>query len=461
VDPRMVSFRSALDERELTGFQIRMIVVALGLAVMDGFDVQIIGYVAPILSGLWHIDPKSFGLIFGAGLLGLALGPITFSPLADKIGCRPVLIGCTVLYALGTLVTTTVHSWSMLLGLRFLTGLGLGGVLPCTVAVVSDYAPTRARNLMLAISSSGFAIGGSLGGFVAAATIERFGWQTVFWIGGIVPLLILPALLISFPESFSRLLSEPRQRNRLENVVARLAPGWTVPETEPSKNRHNDRFPVAVLFSKDFAVPTLLIWSIFLCSLLLLYFFVNWIPTVVHALGQPLQASNNAAAVFQLAGLLGGFFFNNLADRTGRPEWALASSFAGATICCFFFGSAAQASLPVIVASVAVTGFFVVGALGVSISFAGTYYPSSIRATGVGWGIGIGRLGSIAGPILGGTLLTLNLSSEALFRVFAIPAILAVICSVCLRRSPEQAGPNNNRPRNPTIGAQAINDAGG
>jgi AAHS family 4-hydroxybenzoate transporter-like MFS transporter len=108
-----------------------------------------------------------------------------------------------------------------------------------------------------------------------------------------------------------------------------------------------------------------------------------------------------------------------------------------------------------------VTGFCVVGALGVCISFAGTYYPASIRATGIGWAIGVGRLGSIAGPILGGILLTLNLSSEALFGVFAIPAMLAVICSACLRRSPEQAGPKDDYPRNPIIGARAVNDARG
>ena len=439
MDPRVLSFRAALDKRPLTGFQVQMIAVAIGLAVMDGYDVQIIGYVAPILSGLWHIDHKSLGLVFGAGLMGLALGPLTFSPLADRFGCRPVLIGCTILYALATLATTKAYSWSMLLGLRFLTGLGLGGVLPCTIAVVSDFAPTRARNLIVSISSSGFAIGGSLGGFIAAVTIERFGWQSVFWIGGICPLLMLPALLIWFPESLSRLVSDASQRSRLERVVARLAPGWTVSEVPDSKEVKRDRFPVAALFCEGLAVPTLLIWSIFLCSLLLVYFFVNWIPTVIHALGQPLEASNNAAAVFQFAGLLGGFFFNNLADRTGRPEWAFVSSFGGATICCFFFGSVAATSLPMIVASAAITGFCVIGALGACLSFAGTYYPTSVRATGVGWAIGIGRLGSILGPVVGGTLLTLNLSSEALFSIFAIPAMLGVICSACLRRSPEQS----------------------
>jgi len=417
-----------------------MIAVAIGLAIMDGYDVQIIGYVAPILSGVWHIDPKSMGLVFAAGLMGLALGPLTFSPLADKFGCRPVLIGCTTLYALGTLATTKVDSWGMLLGLRLLTGLGLGGVLPCTVAVVSDFAPTRARNLMVALSSSGFAIGGSLGGFVAAATIERFGWQSVFWIGGIGPLLMLPILLVWFPESLPRLLSDTSQRARLEKIVARLAPGWSVSDMPEPKEEGNDCFPVAVLFSKGLAIPTLLIWSIFICTLLLVYFFVNWIPTVVHKLGQPLEVSNNVAGVFQLAGIAGGFFLNNLADRTGRPEWVLALSFVGVAVCCFFFGSVAETSLSMIVASVAATGFFVVGALGSCISFAGTYYPPAIRATGIGWAIGVGRLGSILGPIVGGILLTLNVGSQVLFGVFAIPAMLAVICSTCLRSSSEQSG---------------------
>jgi benzoate transport len=428
---------------------------------MDGYDVQIIGYVAPILSGVWHIDPKSMGLVFAAGLMGLALGPLTFSPLADKFGCRRVLIGCTTLYALGTLATTKVDSWGMLLGLRLLTGLGLGGVLPCTVAVVSDFAPTRARNFMVAVSSSGFAIGGSLGGFVAAATLERFGWQSVFWIGGIGPLLMLPILLAGFPESLPRLLSDTSQRARLEKIVARLAPGWSVPEGPVPKEEGNDRFPVAVLFSKGLAVPTLLIWSIFICCLLLLYFFVNWIPTVVHNLGQPLPASNNVAALFQLAGLVGGFFLNHLADRTGRPERVLALAFAAVAVCCSFFGAVAETSLPLIVASVAATGFFVVGALGSCIAFAGTYYPPTIRATGIGWAIGVGRLGSILGPVVGGILLALNLSSQVLFGVFAIPAMLAVICSACLSSSSEQSGLKDDYAQSPKIGAQAINDVKG
>jgi MFS transporter, AAHS family, 4-hydroxybenzoate transporter len=440
MDPRIHSFRLSLDKRPLTIVQLRIIVAAILLAVMDGYDVQIIGYVAPILSGLWHIDHKAFGLVFGAGLVGLAVGPLIFSPLADKCGCRPVLIGCTILYALGTLATTMADSWNMLLVLRLVTGLGLGGVLPCTVAVVSDFAPTRARNFTIAVCSSGFAIGGSLGGFVAAEMIQRFGWQSVFWVGGFVPLVMLPVLLIWFPESLPRLLADARLRPQLDRIVAQLVPGWNPPQTvDPKITTGMDRFPVAALFDGGFAIPTLLIWTIFLCSLLLLYFFVNWIPTVLHQLGQPLEVSNRAAAVFQLAGIFGGFSFNAIADRSGKFEWVLALAFTAAAVSCSLFGALAGTSLPFVLISAAVTGFCVVGALGACISFAGTYYPARTRATGIGWAMGVGRLGSILGPVVGGVLLTLDLTSEALFRLFSAPALLAVVCCLLLKRL--SAGP--------------------
>jgi AAHS family 4-hydroxybenzoate transporter-like MFS transporter len=461
MDPRILSFRSALDKQRLTGFQFRMVAVAAGLAVMDGYDIQIIGYVAPVLSGLWHIDRGAFGLVFGAGLIGLALGTLIFSPLADRFGCRPILVGCTLLYALGTLATTTADSWDMLLGLRFVTGLGLGGALPTTIAVVSDFSPTRVRNVMVAVCSSGFAIGGSLGGFVAAAMIEHFGWQSVFLIGGVAPLLTLPILLLWFPESLSRLLADPRLRPRLDKVVTDLVPGWNAPEVAKSQLQSmKERFPVAVLFDRGFAIPTMLIWTIFFCNLLLLYFFVNWIPTVVHGLGQSLEAANRTAAVFQLAGIMGGLAFTTFADRTGKPEWALALAFLGSAVCCSLFGVVAGTSLFTIVPATAATGFCIVGGLGAAISYAGTYYPSAIRATGVGWALGMGRLGSILGPIIGGVLLTLNLNPQVLFGVFVIPALLAAICSISLRRYPGQSTVIDDYADSPKVGAGVVNDMG-
>jgi AAHS family 4-hydroxybenzoate transporter-like MFS transporter len=287
---------------------------------------------------------------------------------------------------------------------------------------------------------AGFAIGGSLGGFVAAATIERFGSQSVFLIGGIVPMLLLPVLMRWFPESLPRLLSVSRLRPHLDKVVAAVAPGWRVANAieQPGRRPAKERFPVAALFGNGYAIPTILIWSIFFCGILLFYFIVNWLPTIVHGSGQSLEVANMTAAIFQITGLPGGFAFAILADRTGRPQWVLAMAFAGAAVCCYLCGAAGP-SLPLIVASAAAVGFCLVGGNGAAIAFAGNYYPATIRATGLGWALGIGRLGSILGPVVGGMLITFHVSTPALFGFFAIPALLAAICAISIRKSPEQS----------------------
>jgi AAHS family 4-hydroxybenzoate transporter-like MFS transporter len=459
MDPRIVSFRGAMDKRPVSKFQFRLVAVAAILLVMDGYDIQAISYVAPVLSNLWHIDRGAFGPIFGAGLVGLALGTLVLSPVADRIGCRLVLTGCMALYALATLATAMVESWGMLLALRFVTGIGLGGVLPTTIAVVSDYSPTRIRNLMVVLSMAGFAIGGSLGGFVAAATIERFGWQSVFLIGGIVPLLLLPILMRWFPESLLRLLSVPRLRPRLDEIIAAVVPGWWAEQAvvERSHQSTKERFPVAALFGDGYAKPTIFIWSIFFCGILLFYFVVNWLPTVVHSSGQSLELANMTGAIFQLCGLPGGFAFAIVADRTGRPQWVLALAFLGAAVSCYFCG-AAGSSPALIVASAAAVGFCLVGGNGAAIAFAGNYYPASIRATGVGWALGIGRLGSILGPVVGGLLITFQVSTPALFGLFAVPALLAAICAISIKRSPEQSSLNSDYTTSARFVASGVND---
>ncbi len=440
MDTRVLSFRAALDARPVSKFQVRLVVFAVVLLVMDGYDTQAIGYVAPVLSSLWHIDRGAFGPIFGAGLIGLTLGTLVFAPISDRIGCRPVLIGCTVMYGVLTLATALANSWGMLLVLRFLTGLGLGGAMPSTIALVSDYSPTRHRNLMVTMAVCGFALGGAVGGFVAAATIHKFGWQCVFILGGIVPLIALPFLIGWLPESFPRLLGDSAPRARLAKLVAEIAPGWEVPEPAVSVVEASEqRFPVAALFNKGYAIQTFLIWTIFFCNLLLLYFFVNWIPSVATSSGQSLQVANLTAALFQLVGIIGALILAFICDRSRRPQVVLAGAYLGAALSCYLFGSAAGSSVGLLIASAAVAGFCIVGAQGVVNAFAGNYYPAAIRATGVGWALGIGRLGSILGPVIAGILISLNVTTQTLFALFAIPAVLAAISAAIVKKSPDQA----------------------
>jgi MFS transporter, AAHS family, 4-hydroxybenzoate transporter len=439
MDTRVLSFRAALDARPVSRFQIRLVILAVALLIMDGYDTQAIGYVAPVLSGMWHVDRGAFGPIFSAGLIGLTLGTLVFAPISDRIGCRPVLIGCTILYGVLTLATAVADSWGTLLALRFLTGLGLGGAMPSTIALVSDYSPTRHRNLMVTMAVCGFALGGAVGGFVAAATIQKFGWQCVFILGGIIPLITLPFLMRWLPESFPRLLVDPAPRLRLAQIVAELVPGWDISKAAaPALEIAKQRFPVAALFNKGYAIQTFLIWTIFFCNLLLLYFFVNWIPTVATSSGQSLQAANLTAGIFQLVGIIGALVLAFIGDRSRRPQAVLACAYVGAALSCYLFGSMAGSTPGLLIISAAVAGFCIVGAQGVANAFAGNYYPAAIRATGVGWALGIGRFGSITGPLVGGILISLQVTTPTLFALFAIPAILAAVSAILVKRSPEQ-----------------------
>lgn len=440
MDPRIASFRDALDARPLTSFQVRLVIMAFAMLVMDGYDVQAVGYVAPVLSELWSLERGAFGPVFGVGLVGLTIGSLVFAPISDRIGCRPVLIGCTLLYGASTLATALADSWWPFLALRFITGIGLGSAMPSTIALVSDYSPTRFRNLMVIVGLGGFAIGGALAGFVAALIIPRFGWSSVFVIGGTVPLLAIPFLMRWLPEALPRLLADPAPHSRLARVVSELVPGWVIPKlAQVGPESKKVRFPVAVLFDKAYVIQTMLFWIVFFCNILLVYFFVNWIPTIVRSAGQTLELANVASGAFQLSGIAGGLLLAYAADRTRRPQVVLCFAYVCGAIFCFLFGSVAGASAYAVIGSACSAGFFIVGGNGVLNVFAGNYYPAAIRATGVGWGIGVGRFGAILGPVVGGMLISLGVSMETLFSIFAVPALLAAICAISIKRSPDQA----------------------
>lgn len=434
MDPRITSFRAALDARPLAAFHYRLIALALLLLLTDGYDTYAVGYVIPVLSKLWNVPPASFGAIFSAGIVGLTVGAMVCSPISDRFGARRVLIACTVMYAVLTLATALASSWTVLFGLRFITGLALGGAMPSAIALVADYSRTKLRNVMVAVAVCGFATGGAVGGLVAAGTIARFGWESVFVLGGAVPLLMLPLLGLWLPESLPRLLADRPPYARLQPILKQIAPGWE-PPSAVADVRERDRFPVKQLFTTGYAVPTLLIWVAFVCNLLLLYFLSAWLPAVVNASGRSLATGNLAVATYQIGGIVGAVLLSVLCDRTGRPQTVLACAFLGAAAFCMAIGQVGSDTF-LLFATAAGAGFCVVGGQITSNAFVGNYYPVAARATGVGWALGIGRLGSIAGPIVGGILIGLHVSMPILFAVLAVPALLGSLCVLLVSRTP-------------------------
>jgi AAHS family 4-hydroxybenzoate transporter-like MFS transporter len=412
--------------------QIRLVCLVVLLMLTDGYDVQAIGYAAPAIAEDWGVNRVLFGPVFSAGLLGLACGALLLAPVADRIGSRRVLIGCALWYAALTIGTAFVQGVPALTAMRFLTGLGLGGAMPNAIALVSDYAPGRRRTLMITLAVCGFSLGGAFGGLIAALVMDDFGWRAVFLLGGVAPLLLAPCLALWLPESPRRLLSSPRLGGRLSAMTAAVVPGWSPPAATAQDGSAVERLPVVGLFARGYAVPTLLIWGAFFMNLVLLYLLSNWLPLVMRGAGFSLSLSSLAIAFYQGGGSVGALALAFLCDRR-RPQAVLAAAFVGAALFLLLLGSV-KAEPRLLMAIITGSGFFVIGGQSAANAFAGSFYPSAVRATGVGWALGVGRMGSIVGPLLGGALLASGASMSVLFQFCAIPAVIAALAILLVRR---------------------------
>src|SRR6202158_5362874 len=276
-----------IDEQPVGRFQIRLLLACAAVLFLDGFDTQAIGYVAPDLARDWGLARGALGPVFSAGLFGLMIGALIFGPVADRIGRKKIIVFSTAALGIGTLATVFAQDISSLLVIRFLTGLGLGGALPNAVALTSEFSPHRRRAPMVMIMFCGFSVGAALGGLLAAALIPQFGWRSVFVVGGVAPLLLVPILALKLPESVRFLALTGRANDRvaqllgLINPTASFAPATRFVVDEPALAG----IPVLHLFKDSRTLVTLLLWVVFFMSLLDLYFLSNWLPTVLNDLG--------------------------------------------------------------------------------------------------------------------------------------------------------------------------------
>jgi benzoate transport len=435
VDQRIVSFRAALDTRPVTGFHIRMVTIAVLLLLTEGFDSQAIGYVAPALRELLHLTPLQMGSALSVGLFGLTIGALVFAPLADRFKTRGLLVICILICGISTIATIWVSSLQMLIACRFLTGFGVGGVMPQAIGVVSEYAPTRWRTTIVTIAGAGFSLGGVVGGTVSATLIPRYGWQAVLIFGGVAALLMLPFALWSFPNSLPQLLNSAEPRAELAKVVALLAPGWKEPKVPAGSVKSH--FPVRLLFEGGYTTRTLLIWTAYFMNILALYFILNWLPSVLKTGGLSIARSSLITSLYSAGGIVGALLFAYMSDKT-KPQWILGIAFVGSALCLLSLGSAGTNALLLTTSAIG-AGFCTIGGQNSMNAFTSAYYPAAARATGLGWALGIGRCGSILGPYLGGVLLEIGVSGPNLLKLVAVPALITAIAIVLVSKSPEAA----------------------
>jgi AAHS family 4-hydroxybenzoate transporter-like MFS transporter len=422
-----------IDRQPVGGFQVRLLLTCAAVLFLDGFDTQAIGYVAPALAKEWGLSKGALGPVFSAGLFGLMIGALLFGPLADRVGRKKIIVFSTIAFGIGALATAFVHDVTALLIVRFLTGLGLGGAMPNAVAMTSEFSPHRRRATMVMIMFCGFSVGAALGGLLAADLIPRFGWRSVFIVGGIAPLVLVPILIWRLPESVRFLATIGHAPERVAQLLTLISPNTTFTPTSQFvvAEAHLPGIPVQHLFREGRTLPTLLLWVVFFMSLLDIYFLANWLPTVLNDLGASVSEAVVIGSMLQVGGVVGTFALGSVIDRFSFRALALVY-FAAV----FAVGAIGQLGHSAVLVSIAIfaAGFCVVGGQIAANALAAGFYPTSVRATGVGWALGIGRVGSIIGPLVGGFLLAAQWSTASVFMAAAVAALCAALASLILSR---------------------------
>ena len=422
---RVVDVSALIDSVPVSAFQRWLMVLVGCVVVVDGFDVQAMGFVAPSIIKAWSINKAALGPVFGAGLFGMLFGSLALSVLADRIGRRPVLIGATLFFSVCMLVTAWVQSLPQLLMIRFITGIGLSGIMANAVALVDEYSPARRRVSLMMWVSCGFTGGAVLGGIMSAVLIPWGGWQAVFIFGGLAPLVMTGLMCLYLPESLQFLVLRQRRLHQVRHWLNKIAPQAAIDDSVvfSVQERKSQGAPVTELFREGRASRTLLLWAINFANLLNLFFLANWLPTLATMAGRQLSVAVWLGITLQIGGVVGTLLMGPLIDRFGFYRVLVPGFLVGA----LSVGLMGQAMLPMglLYAVVMVGGFCIVGGQPAVNALAATTYPTDLRATGIGWSLGIGRAGSIVGPVLAGYLIGQHWSNEELFLAAAVPAVCA------------------------------------
>ncbi|MDF2418494.1 MFS transporter [Acinetobacter beijerinckii] len=420
-----VALNDFIDQQKIGRYQKFILLTCLLLMVMDGYDIQAIAYAAPLIMEHWQIDNTMLGVVFSASLFGLFLGSLFLSSLADRFGRRPILLISTLAFSVLMLLTPHVTSVEQLAIIRFVTGIFLGGIMPNIMAYSSEIVPSKHRILTMMIISCGYTVGAMLGGGISALLTPIGGWHAIFYFGGAIPLVIFFIMLFKLPESLIFMA------NKNNDVKVLLLLQNFYPKIDFSSNikiSKNTEIKVKQsplqLFKKNRAFFTSTIWVVSILNMISLYFLANWLPMLSTESGLSLSQALIVGSILQLGGVFGSILMGFIIGKLG---------FYKVLIPVFFIGFLSIAvigysiSYPLILFMIVfISGFAIVGGQPAINAFSANYYPVLLRTTGVGWSIGIARLGSVIGPLLGGYL-SKELDVTHLFIVASIPSLLLIL----------------------------------
>jgi AAHS family benzoate transporter-like MFS transporter len=394
------------------------------LLIVDGYDVFIYGVVLPKLMEQWQLTAPEAGSLASWALFGMMSGALLFGPMGDRIGRKKCITLCFTLFSAATFLNGFVTTPTTFGLLRFAAGLGCGGLMPNAVALTNEYAPKRMRSTLVALMFSGYAVGGMVAAGLGIWLLPRFGWQAMF-LAAAVPLALLPLILRGLPESVGFLVRKGEQdkaRAILRQISPKAATGAPLVLGEADAGRAS----VGELFRHDRTLGTLSMWLCFFCCLLMVYALGSWLPQLMRSAGYSLGSSLSFLLALNFGGMFGAIMGGRLADRFGLPRVVMAY-FALGALCIALLGL--NSAMPVLYLLIFIAGAGTTGTQILLYASVAEFYSLSVRSTGLGWASGMGRVGAIVGPMLGGLLLAAELPMALNFLAFSIPGLVSVLAT--------------------------------
>ena len=428
----MREIQDVIDSGSVAGTQFLVIGIALLLNMLDGFDITAMAFTAHSIGEQLQITPDYLGIVFSVTLAGMMIGAMFVAPVSDVIGRRNMILLCVTAIGTGMYVTGHADTLWQLVVLRLITGLGVGGMLASLATITAEFAPAKYRSLAVVSVTAGYPLGATLGGFLVAPLIPEYGWQAVFFAGGAATLAMVVVIYLLLPESL-QFLAARRPANALQkiNVVLRRLghqPLDTLPVIDPSN--HGDKAHVLSLLTRNRRGTTLMLWTTFFFCFISLYFLMSWVPKLVVVSGLSESEGVYASVALNGGGVVGILTLGWLSSRIGLSR--LIGIFLSASAVVMIVFAVAEGADHLLV-YLPVIGFMMQGGFTGLYAVAAKIYPTEVRSTGVGWAIGLGRFGAVAGPYIGGLLIANEVSMANNFMIFALPLFVAGALAYQLR----------------------------
>ena len=412
-----------IDKAKISPFHWRILFWCTLIIIFDGYDLVIYGVVLPILMQQWQLDPVTAGALGSTALFGMMIGAMLLGTLSDRFGRKKMIVLCIVLFSGFTALNGFAQTPLQFGVMRFIAGLGIGVVMPNEVAPMSEYSHRRIRSMLSAVMFSGYAIGGMLSAVLGIWIVPQFGWQVMFYLA-VIPLLLLPLIWTQLPDSVAFLVRQGKIAEA-RKVLAALT-GKPLPDDaelavhQPQKTEQS----LAALFSNNRALSTLMFFQAFFMCLLMVYGLGSWLPKLMTMAGYGFGSSLMFLLFLNIGGIIGAIGGGWLSDRFHpRPVLMLFFTLAAVSLALLGFKS----HVAVLYFLVTVAGATTIGSQILLYAYVAQFYPTAIRSTALGWSSGVGRIGAILGPVLGGALLAMQLSHQMNFLAFVVPGALAVI----------------------------------